>query len=539
MPGAFDYFGKFETSLRSYRKDGRPLPECPHGVHSPEECGCDHNHECKRPHCANDIPLDPLCKLSQSTPFGVPISIWSYHKCHSGGCGPLENSTTNSVAGSQVISSEVAERLYSTPTRSSSAKLKTPISNSSNYQGTTNDDEDASLFSDDSAARSLGDNTASTASPSSSLDCKDGPPRLVAHLVTAHPPGNHNSTRKDGISPASSRRSLSARGRRNLSNPRAAEILSSSGNPCKRSQSSCAAPSIKFKASQFRRSSGRNSNSGGDRLTESSDVATSSEPPSSPDPSSPDQTPLITPRKTVSPKNSWGGASYIPQHCPSRPVGSTPRAAVLRPSAVFAGGRFKPAPLNKSASDGVERLRSSMRRARCSSSGSSGASAAALAAVRRRELNSRTSSLSGSRSRGGPPPVSAAASAIIRSRLSRVSSESRVDELLTQAHMVLETFTPEQDASLRSPISPPAHRETVSRSNNKNSASTSSPKFVRKLSGEIYKDLESMLLQKTPLIDHDSVSNLIYFAQYLSRFYVSEIIFLLIVASVAFRPTAS
>lgn len=460
MPGAFDFFGRFETSLRTYNKDARPLPLCPHGVHSPEECECDPHHECKRPHCSNDIPLDPLCKLSQGTPFGVPISMWSYHKCHSGGCDSQEN-----IKSVSVIRNEVTERLYSTPTRSSTAKLRSGSSRYISISTIANDD--LGETSDDSSGAALTERSLDTTdSPSSSVDCKDGP-RLVSQLITAHPPGNHNQSRKDGISPSSSRRSLSARGRRTTFSQRV-----STGNTCKRSQSSCAAPSTKNKVQMIRN---------GPRVNESDVTTTSSEPPSSPD-VSPDNTPSLTPRKMLSPRHS--GNQLIMLQCPSKPVGSTPRPCVFRPSAVFAGGRYKikPAPLNKSASDGVERLRSSFRRSKCNGT---------AVAVTKKEptksgYNSRNKDIS------SPIPFS------MRTRLSRVASDSRVDELLTHAHMVLETLTPEQDSSIRSHHSP------------LNTSCTSQdlqPTAARKLSGSSYKDLASMIHRKMEEMNQALVSN--------------------------------
>lgn len=455
MPGAFDFFGRFETSLRTYSKD--VLPQCPHGVHSPEECECDRHHECKRPHCSNDIPLDPLCKLSQGTPYGVPISMWSYHKCHSGGCD-----SQDTIKSANVISGEVTERLYSTPTRSSTAKLRTG-STSARYTSTsTIPNDDPGETSDDSSGVALTERSLdTTASPSSSLDCKEGP-RLVSQLITARPPGNHNQTRKDGISPTSSRRSLSARGRCTVFNQR---IIT--GNSCKRSQSSCATPSIKNKVMAMRN---------GHRFNES-DVATSSEPPSSPD-VSPENTPALTPRKVLSPRNSGNQSQSM--HCPTRPVGSTPRAAVARPSAVFAGGLYKvkPAPLNKSASDGVERLRLSFRRGKCNGTAAIKNEATKPGNVRREYT------------RLVIPPS-------IRTRLTRVASDSRVDELLTHAHMVLETLTPEQDSSVRSHCS----QET-------RSAPHPQPPITRKLSGGSYKDLANMIHRKMDEMNQALVSSL-------------------------------
>ncbi|XP_047738816.1 unconventional myosin-XVIIIa-like, partial [Hyalella azteca] len=437
MPGAFDFFGRFETSLRTYNKDARPLPECPHGVHSPEECGCDRHHECKKPHCANDIPLDPLCKLSQGTPFGVPVSMWGYHKCFSGGCD-----STDTIRGPSAISGEVTERLYSTPTRSFTAKLRSGSVSVRSVSTVAHDD--LGETSDDSSGACLTEKSLeeSTGSPSSSLDCKDGT-NFVSHIITANPPGNHNQSRNDGISLSPSRRSVSARGRRTVFHQRTSEA----NNTCRRSQSSCAAPSMKPRLG-FDRNGGR--------LNES-DVTTSSEPPSSPD-ASPATTPALTPRQLLSPKNNVSSAQ-------TRPVGSTPRAAVIRPSAVFAGGRYKvkPVPLNKSASDGVERLRGSFRRGKCDGVvNAKNETAPATVPLKDRQV---------------------IVDPFLRSHLARFSSDSRVDELLTQAHMVLETLTPEQDASVRSHRSPDVPGSPVLQP-------------VRKMSGESYKDLASIICKK-------------------------------------------
>lgn len=142
----------------------------------------------------------------------------------------------------------------------------------------------------------------------------------------------------------------------------------------------------------------------------------------------------------------------------------------MRPSAVFAGGRYKvkPVPLNKSASDGVERLRGSFRRGKCNG-GSPAADHNTTEPIRQNAVMKNNQ-------RGVVDPL-------LRSHLARVSSDSRVDELLTQAHMVLETLTPEQDASVRSHGSP---------------AEPGSPVLTpaRKISGQSYKDLASIICKK-------------------------------------------
>ena len=356
MPSTFDHFGKFETSLRSY--NNKDLKECePHP-------------ECSRPHCSNDIPLDPRSKLSQGMPFGQMVSYGSsdtfpLHKCSSTGC---DEETYSSPRKESVrldgLADEVTRRLYSTPTRASYAKLK-------NVGRVLS----ASTINNDNASETSDDTEKSLGSTASSVDGGGGMPQLVSQLVTAVPPGSHNQSRCEGtFSPSASRRSLSARGRRNVSLQRVVKSV------CKRSSSSCAAPNIKQKAARIR-------NGEGARLNDSFEATYySSEAPSSPDAnSSPVGTP--TPRKMpLSPHNSGSsGSSSLPMH--GRAIPSSPR--VVRPSAAFARGnsRALKSPLLKSNSDsGVRSLRGSFRRGKCKDSTANGYDAKVATGVAKSKL---------------------------------------------------------------------------------------------------------------------------------------------------------
>ncbi|XP_070001532.1 uncharacterized protein [Penaeus vannamei] len=438
MPSAFDLFGSFENSLRTYHKPQWRFKPCPHGIHVPEHCTCDPNHECKRPHCANDVPLDPTCRLSIGTPFGPMISITDSppHKCHSSGCAP----STPTTPTKSPVPFAVVDRLYSTRTHASAAKMK----------GGGASHEDAS---DDGGVNG-------------SVGGKSGS-RLISQLIGDQAFGSHDRTRRDGASPSPTRRAQSI-GVRRAATFTPADL----STPSRRSHSSHATvKSTARAASKPRRGRGSESDA-------SSEL--SSSPETSPG-STPSPTPSSTPRKHLSPKNS--GAQLLPARTPS--IKRNAKTPYARPSAVFCGGggggrgKIKPTPLNKSASDGVERARSSV-----GLRSGKGKGEGLLPAGEKKILNDDLLTQQ------------------LHNKLARVSSDSRVDELLAQAYMALESLTPEPSAggpvvAERAPASPHAGTDALRRL---------AIAHARKENGKSYKDLTQILQEKIQELDNAVVS---------------------------------
>ncbi|XP_050714034.1 unconventional myosin-XVIIIa-like isoform X11 [Eriocheir sinensis] len=459
MPSAFDLFGPFENSLRNYHKPrGRP---CPHGVHVPELCTCDPNHECQRPHCANDVPLDPLCRLTNGMPFGQMVSITDTspsppsHKCHSNGCGPAGSTAPTAPAKSPSTCSVVA-RLYSTPTHASAAKMR---SSGSAGRGEAGDE-------------GPGEGKAGT--------------RLISQLIGDQAVSGHDRTRRDGASPSPTRRAQSTGGRRAPTAPvTPPDTLPLQLNPPRRSQSSHAAVKTPAKAPAAKRLRTSESDASSSEMSSSPETSPAASPAATPA-----TTPSATPRKFLSPKNSGNQllpakaaaskgkadkGKAAPAPAPAQPLNG-------RPSAVFCGGRgpSRPLPLNKSASDGVERQR-----------GKAG--------------------LKSAKTKGAPPP-----SEVHRvaqrgpgpgeppsSKLSRVSSDSRVDELLAQAYMALESLTPEHPGGGGGGVVVPPERPASPSSTHNAHDQLRRLAFAhaRKENGKSYKDLTHILQEKMEELD--------------------------------------
>ncbi|XP_071540833.1 unconventional myosin-XVIIIa-like [Panulirus ornatus] len=447
MPSVFDVFGPFENSLRTYRKPQWRTRPCPNGIHVPENCTCDPNHECKRPHCANDMPLDPLCRLTIGMPFGPMTSITDTsppHKCHSGGCNPPPPITP--AKSLCAFSVSVVDRLYSTPTHASAAKMK-PNGSVGRPQGGGHDDngEDAT---DGNVVGGPGGVKAGS--------------RLISQLIGERVVGNHDRTRRDGASPSPTRRTQSIGVRRVHS-----VTPSDLGYPTRRSQSSHAAVKTAARPVPKR---GRGSES------DASSSEFSSSPDTSPG-STPVCTPASTPRKHLSPKNS--GNQLLPIRTSTcKRSAKTPYA---RPSAVFCGGggrgKIKPTPLNKSASDGMERLRSSAGLWPVKDKGASILDAGEKKVLCDEVLKEQ-----------------------LRNKLSRVSSDSRVDELLAQAYMALESLTPEHSPG--GPVVPPERPPPLGASQQGHDALRRlAITHARKENGKSYKDLTQILQEKIEELD--------------------------------------
>ncbi|MPC70703.1 hypothetical protein E2C01_064957 [Portunus trituberculatus] len=455
MPSAFDLFGPFENSLRNYHKPqwrGRP---CPHGIHVPEQCTCDTHHECQRPHCANDVPLDPLCRLTNGMPFGPMVSITDTsspsHKCHSNGCGPAAaTSPTSPTAPTKSPSTcSVVDRLYSTRTHASAAKMRPSCSTA---RGDAGDD-----------------------APS---EGKAGG-RLISQLIGDQAVSGHDRTRRDGASPSPTRRAQSTGGwRAQASQPAPTELLPMQLNPPRRSASSHAAvKTAKTAKTAARRVKSSESDASSSELSSSPDTSPSSTPATTPA-ITPVSTPSVTPRKHLSPKNSGNQLLPAKKAAAKKAAKSTPG----RPSAVFCGGRgtLRPAPLNKSASDGVERQRNK----------------AAQRAAKAR----------------GPPPLrkeqqagqQEAAEGQLRDRVTRVSSDSRVDELLAQAFMALESLTPEQSGGGAVPHERPTSPSSPQHAHDH--LRRLAIAHARKENGKSYKDLTHILQEKMEELDEAMVS---------------------------------
>ncbi|KAK4326625.1 hypothetical protein Pmani_002877 [Petrolisthes manimaculis] len=465
MPSAFDLFGPFENSLRSYHnKPHFRLRPCPHGVHTPETCTCDPHHECTRPHCANDMPLDPLCRLTIGTPFGPMTSITDTtpsHKCHSNGCS--STTPTTPVKPPSAFAVAVVDRLYSTNTHASAAKMKAA-------SGSSARSPDGGDASEDSAGGVTGGKAGL---------------RLISQLIGDQVVGGHDRTRRDGGSPVPTRRAQSIGVRRNM------VTSPTEPNPTRRSQSSHAA--VK-------------SNKRG-RVSESDN--SSSEMSSSPDTSpstTPATTPTATPRKYLSPKNSGNQLLPLktnnfntPAKCSSpQPLAKTngnhatpvksnsfnkksAKSPSGRPSAVFCGaarGQIKPTPLNKSASDGMERLR---------------------AKVGLQPVKSRPTTLltNGQKNVLNEEVLGES----LRNRVSRVSSDSRVDELLAQAYMALESLTPEQSTGGCGVVASERPTPSSSPPPPQDSLRRMALMHARKENGKSYKDLTQILQQKMEELD--------------------------------------
>nr|XP_045601371.1 unconventional myosin-XVIIIa-like isoform X13 [Procambarus clarkii] len=443
MPSAFDLFGPFENSLRIYHKPQWRLRPCPHGIHVPENCTCDPVHECKRPHCANDMPLDPLCRLTIGTPFGPMTSIVdspSAHKCHSSGCS--QSPPTTPTRAPSAFSVAVVDRLYSTRTHASAAKMKGG-GTGGRSPGHDNAGEDAPDEVVGGMARKTGS-------------------RLISQLISEQAVSGHDRTRRDGVLLSPARRTHSIR--------RVPTTLPSDlAYPTRRSQSSHAA--IKTVNSTLSKRG---------RVSESD--ASSSELSSSPETSpgtTPATTPVSTPRKTLSPKNSGNELLSMKTSTCKR----TAKSPYARPSAVFCGGgggmrgKIKPAPLNKSASDGMERLRSS----------------AGLRPVKGKLTDFL---VNGDKKELCEEVLNEQ----LRSKLSRVSSDSRVDELLAQAYMALESLIPEQTnqvplvSSERLATTPPSQPPH-------DSLRRLAIAHARKENGKSYKDLTQILQEKIEELD--------------------------------------
>ena len=467
MPSVFDLFSPFENSLRSYRKNNAKKSLCPYGLHAAADCTCKKpTHECKRPHCSNDVPLDPLCKLSNSTPDGVPMAAWPAHKCHSAGCEPATSSLPNKPVPAAFTA--VTDRLYAAGTRASEAKKRPTnsvfrtLSNGSTSSG-SQENEDTN-----------GDTTAEMNKINNSMNGDNGSPplvgrklgsRLIYQLIGDKAHSNHDSARRDGFSPSPHRRSNSAGLRR--SNTLNYSFSEANG---RRSKSSCAASRI----NRSFRSRKRN--------TDSDSEMSSSEAPSSPETSpnsTPSVTPSSTPRKHLSPKNSGFQLIPSPMTFPVNPPGATPRQGIARPSAVFAGGPCKSRnhgkhlKLNKSASDGVERLRKAHKK---------------QAVIPIGVTNGESQKINNI-----PPDL--------HSKLSRVASDSRVDELLAQAHMALASLIPEQNSHQTE-----IQLQGVLDRTAKDSLHRLARAHGRKENGRSYKDLTQIMKEKIEELDDAMVS---------------------------------
>ncbi|XP_068248764.1 uncharacterized protein [Palaemon carinicauda] len=495
MPSAFELFGPFESSLRTYNKPQFRTKPCPHGIHVPENCTCDPNHECKRPHCANDVPLDPLSRLTIGTPFGPMVSIIDSppaHKCRSRGCLPSPPSTPTKAPSA--FSLAVIDRLYSTPTHASSAKMKSGLCGSGGGRGSSPSGSAQGMggdtivqdyiprddgFSDDSGGGSI------------TIGRKPGT-RLISQLIGDRAVGSHDRTRRDGASPSPTRRAHSIGVRRSASTTQASTSCHNSRHsnnyafekqknnyPPRRSQSSHAAIPVKMTITKPRGAIYKHH-----RIRTSESDASSSEFSSSPETSpgsTPATTPVSTPRKVLSPKNS--GAQLLPdKKCAKHPD--------PRPSAILCGksgrDKFRPTPHNKSASDGAKRLLSNIGR-------------------------------SSSKGRDKMPPFGKVMEAVdakrllvddmlteeLCNKLDRVSSDSRVDELLAEAYMALGSLVPEpqncvapivvdRTAVSCPPPPPPPAQDSLRRL-----------AFVhaRKENGKSYKDLTQILQEKIEELD--------------------------------------
>ncbi|KAK8732449.1 hypothetical protein OTU49_007101, partial [Cherax quadricarinatus] len=425
MPSAFDLFGPFENSLRTYHKPQWRLRPCPYGIHVPESCTCEPTHECKRPHCANDMPLDPLSRLTIGTPFGPMTSIVdspSSHKCRSNGCS--QSPPTTPTRAPSAFSVAVVDRLYSTPTHASAAKMKC-VGRSQSHDAAGDDPPD------DTVGGHVGRKAGS---------------RLISQLISDQVLGSHDRTRRDGASPTRRTQGI----RRVPTN-----FPSDLAYPTRRSQSSHAA--VKTVNSHFSKRS---------RVSESD--ASSSELSSSPETSpgttpvtTPVTTPLSTPRKLLSPQNNINQVFHMKTSTWKR-VAKSPSA---RASAVFCGGitkgKMKPTPLNKSASDGIELLRTNAGLRQVKGIGVLGdGDKKILCEDLLRE------------------PVSG--------KVSRVSSDSRVDELLAQAYMALESLIPEHNNGASLVPCQPQH----------DSLRRLAIAHARKENGKSYKDLTQILQEK-------------------------------------------
>ncbi|XP_064118350.1 unconventional myosin-XVIIIa-like isoform X2 [Macrobrachium nipponense] len=507
MPSPFDLFGPFENSLRTYHKPQFRTKPCPNGIHIPENCTCDPNHECRRPHCANDVPLDPLSRLTIGTPFGPMTSITESppaHKCRSTGCSPSPPATPTKAPSA--FSLAIIDRLYSTRTHASSAKMKSSVygrgggggggggrgsSPSGRAQGMGGDTivqdyiprDDGS--SDDSGGGVI------------NIGRKAGT-RLISQLIGDRAVGSHDHTRRDGASPSPTRRAHSIGPHRSATtttialaschNSRSSksEIRGSrkNGYPTRRSQSSHAAIPVKMGLTAIPGAISKHHHHHHHRKRTSESDASSSEfssPETSPG-STPTSTPLSTPRKVLSPKNS--GAQLLP----AKTCAASKRSAkcpYARPSAVFCGsngrGKIKPTPLNKSASDGVERFRTSvgMRSVKGSEQMPLSAYSVEVGCAKRIVIDDILTEE-------------------VRSKVARVSSDSRVDELLAQAHMALESLTPESQNG-GAPVL--IDRTSSSCSPGQDSLRRLAIAHARKENGKSYKDLTQILQEKIEELD--------------------------------------
>ncbi|XP_066966279.1 unconventional myosin-XVIIIa-like isoform X3 [Macrobrachium rosenbergii] len=508
MPSPFDLFGPFENSLRTYHKPQFRTKPCPNGIHIPENCTCDPNHECRRPHCANDVPLDPLSRLTIGTPFGPMTSITespSTHKCRSAGCSPSPPPPTTPTKAPSAFSLAVIDRLYTTRTHASSAKMKSSVcggggrgsSPSGRAQGMGGDTivqdyiprDDGS--SDDSGGGGI------------NIGGKAGT-RLISQLIGDRAVGSHDHTRRDGASPSPTRRAHSIGAHRSASTTNAlaschnsrnskSEVRGSrkNGYPTRRSQSSHAAIPVKVRLSATPGAISKHHHHHHHhphRMRTSESDASSSEfssPETSPG-STPTTTPLSTPRKVLSPKNS--GAQLLPAKTFAAAAAAKRSAAkcpYARPSAVFCGsngrGKIKPTPLNKSASDGGERFRSSvgMRSVKGSERMPIFAKSVQVGCAKRIVIDDILKEE-------------------VRSKLARVSSDSRVDELLAQAHMALESLTPEPQNG-GAPVL--IDRTSSSCSPGQDSLRRLAIAHARKENGKSYKDLTQILQEKIEELD--------------------------------------
>lgn len=135
--------------------------------------------------------------------------------------------------------------------------------------------------------------------------------------------------------------------------------------------------------------------------------------------------------------------------------------------------------MNKSASDGVERARSSV-----GLRSGKGKGEGLLPAGEKKILNDDLLTQQ------------------LHNKLARVSSDSRVDELLAQAYMALESLTPEPSAggpvvAERAPASPHAGTDALRRL---------AIAHARKENGKSYKDLTQILQEKIQELDNAVVS---------------------------------
>lgn len=285
--------------------------------------------------------------------------------------------------------------------------------------------------------------------------------RLISQLIGEQAVGKHDRTRRDGASPSPTRRTHSIGLRRAHS-----VTPSDLGYPTRRSQSSHAAVKTGARPVPKR---GRGSES------DASSSEFSSSPDTSPG-STPTCTPATTPRILLSPKNS--------DHLHPVKTSTSKRSAkspYARPSAVFCGGvgrgKIKPTPLNKSASDGMERLRSSAGLWPVKGKGASILDTGEKKVLCDEVVNEQ-----------------------LRNKLSRVSSDSRVDELLAQAYMALESLTPEHSAG--GPVVMPERPPPPGASQQGHDALRRlAITHARKENGKSYKDLTQILQEKIEELD--------------------------------------